>query len=364
MTTLAILGAAHIHVPNFIKTLLARQPDLKVKYVYDHDAARLAKRASELNAQPAQSAEQAIADKEVSAVVICSETDRHEPLVLAAARAKKHMFVEKPLGTGARDAYAMARAIEKSGVTFQTGYFMRGHPVHRFIRDHVQRGTFGKVTRWRATNAHVGALKRWFDTEWRWMADPAQAGFGAFGDMGTHALDVMLWTLGDVQSCTATMNPGTGTYGECDETGEGLLKFKNEAIGSLAAAWDDLANPVTLLVSGTAAHAAVVNNELYFTCEKVPGADGKAPWKDLPPAWPHAFDLFLDAITGKSQPDRALVTPSEAAYNCAVMEALYHGARAGKFVAPKRPAYAEGYGYERHGYASYGNPKRYRNHCH
>jgi predicted dehydrogenase len=155
--------------------------------------------------------------------------------------------------------------------------------------------------------------------------------------MGTHALDVMLWTLGDVQSCTATMNPGTGTYGECDETGEGLLKFKNEAIGSLAAAWDDLANPVTLAVSGTAAHAVVFNNELYFTCDKVPGADGKAPWKDLPPAWPHAFDLFLDAVTGKAQPDRALVTPSEAAYNCAVMEALYHGARAGKFVAPKRP---------------------------
>ena len=35
-----------------------------------------------------------------------------------------------------------------------------------------------------------------------------------------------------------------------------------------------------------------------------------------------------------------------------------------KFVAPKRPAYAEGYGYQNYGYAGYGYPKRYRNHCH
>jgi predicted dehydrogenase len=336
MTTLALIGAAHIHVPGFIKTLQSRQ-DLKVKSVWDHDPARLARRASELNAQPAPTAEQVYADKEVAAVIICSETDRHEPLVLAAAKAKKHLFVEKPLGTGARDAYAMAKAIEKAGVIFQTGYFMRGNPIHRFLRDHIQQGTFGQITRWRAVNAHAGALKRWFDTEWRWMTDPSQAGFGAFGDMGTHALDIMLWCLGDVQTCTATMNPGSGTYGECDETGEGLLKFRNETIGSLAAAWDDLSNPVSLLVSGTTALAVVFNNQLYFTAEKVPGADGKQPWTQLPAPWPHAFELFLDAVAGKPHPDKPLVTPAEAAYNCAVMEALYNGARAGKWVAPKRP---------------------------
>jgi predicted dehydrogenase len=338
MTTVAFVCAAHIHVPDFIKRLKSRPQELRVKYVWDHDVPRASKRAAELGAQATQSAEQVFNDKEVAAAVICAETDRHEPLVLAATKAKKHLFVEKPLGTGARDAYAMARAIERSAVTFQTGYFMRGNPIHRFVRDQLHQGNFGKVTRWRAVNAHAGALRRWFDTEWRWMADPAQAGFGAFGDMGTHALDVMIWCLGDVQTCTATMNPGTGTYGECDETGEGLLKFRNETIGSLAAAWDDPVNPVSLVVSGTQAVAAVVNNQLYLTSEKIPGADGKQPWTKLPEPWPHAFDLFLDAITGKPHLDKPLVTPAEAAYNCAVMEALYHGARAGKWVAPKRPA--------------------------
>ena len=46
-------------------------------------------------------------------VLICAETNRHEELVLAAATAKKHMFVEKPLGIGAEDANRMAAAIEE-----------------------------------------------------------------------------------------------------------------------------------------------------------------------------------------------------------------------------------------------------------
>ena len=49
-------------------------------------------------------------------MIICSETNRHQELVVAAAKAKKHMFVEKPLGMGAKDSYAMAKAITKAGV--------------------------------------------------------------------------------------------------------------------------------------------------------------------------------------------------------------------------------------------------------
>ena len=64
----------------------------------------------------------------------------------------------------------------------------------------------------------------------------------------------------------------------------------------------------------------------------VDGADGKEPWTDLPPAWPHAFDLFLDAVSGKPYP--ALVSAREAALNSAVMEAFYQSARQQSWVEP------------------------------
>src|SRR5262249_13011399 len=159
------------------------------------------------------------------AVVICSETTRHHDLVMAAAEAKKHMFVEKPLGITAKESRAMADAITRANLLFTTGYFNRMEPTHIFLKEQIARGSFGKITRARGSNCHNGSLGGWFDTEWRWMADPKIAGVGAFGDLGTHLLDILMWMLGDVASVTADIKVVTGKYGDCDESGEALLKF-------------------------------------------------------------------------------------------------------------------------------------------
>lgn len=333
MLNVALVGAAHIHTPGFIKRLKERGPDVSVKAVWDHDPQRTAKAAADLGAPTVEDVKIIWKDKDINAVVICSETNRHQELVLAAARTKKHMFVEKPLGMGSKDAFSMAKAIEKAGVLFQTGYFMRGSPVHQFLREQIAKGSFGRITRVRHSNCHAGSLKGWFDTDWRWMADPAIAGCGAFGDLGTHSLDILLWLFGNVERVAADISTVTSRYAGCDETGEGLMKFTNGVVGTLAAGWVDVANPVTLLISGTEGHAHVDNGQLYFASSKVPGADGKQPWTDLPPAWPHAFELFLDAAMGKQ--GVSLVSPSEAAMRSAVMEAFYKAAATKKWVAPK-----------------------------
>ncbi|MFO7632056.1 MAG: Gfo/Idh/MocA family oxidoreductase, partial [Caldilinea sp.] len=139
---LALIGAAHIHTPGFIKRILARD-DVRVSSVWDHDAARAERRAAELGATVVSDPASIWDDASVKAVLICSETDRHEPLVMEAAAAGKHLFVEKPLGMGRADATRMADAIETAGVIFQTGYFMRGQPVHQFLREQIRLGHFG-----------------------------------------------------------------------------------------------------------------------------------------------------------------------------------------------------------------------------
>ena len=322
---LALAGCAHIHTPGFIKRMNTRT-DVKVKWVWDHDADRAALRAAELGATVTD-LNTLWADADVPAVIICAETDRHQPLVEAATQARKHLFVEKPLGMGAADANAMASAIEKAGVLFQTGYFMRGDPIHLFLREQIRNSAFGKITRFRHTNCHQGSLEHWFDKDWLWMTDLKQAGVGAFGDLGTHSLDVMLWMLGNPTpvSVTANVDVAVKNYGECDEFGEGMLKFADGSIGTLAAGWVDVQHPVRLVLSGTEGHAYVVNNQLFFKSKHVAGADGERVWTNLPTAWPHAFDLFLDAVTG--QKDVPLVAPREAALRSTVMEALYQGAR-------------------------------------
>ncbi|CAN5470622.1 Gfo/Idh/MocA family oxidoreductase [soil metagenome] len=325
MPTLAFLGGAHIHTPGFIGNLKDRE-GFSCKWFYDHDLARAEKRASELGAQATDDLNAVLSDPEVDAVIVCSETDRHEALVLPTVRAGKHLFVEKPLGCGAKDARSMAEAIENAGLIYQTGYFSRGNPAILKVKELVEAGTFGKITRVRGSNCHSGALGHWFDTEWRWMADPKIAGGGAFGDLGTHYLDVLLWIFGDVTSVTGQVDAGTDIYDGCDETGEALLRFKSGAIGTLAAAWDDVANPVSLLVSGTEGHATIIDGKLRL---KTKDFDG--PVEDLPEAKPAGLTSFLDALEGKPA---ELVTASEAARRSEVMAAIYEGAANGTWVSP------------------------------
>ena len=327
--TLALVGCAHIHTPSFVNLLKGRK-DVKVKSVWDHDVPRAEKRAKELNALVVKDVKEIWADPEITAVVICSETNRHHDLILAAAKAGKHMFAEKPLGITAKESQAMAKAIEDARLLFTTGYFMRTDPMHLFLKEEIAKGHFGQITRARGSNCHSGSLGGWFDTEWRWMADPKIAGVGGFGDLGTHKLDILMWLLGDVAAVTADIKVVTGRYGDCDETGEGLIRFKSGVIATLAAGWVDVDDPVQLLISGTEGHASIVDNHLYYKSKSVPDSDGKEPFTKLPSKLPLPLNQFVDAVAGAK--DQPLVTPREAAARVTVMEAMYKGARSREWV--------------------------------
>jgi predicted dehydrogenase len=335
--TIALVGCAHIHVPGFT-TLLAGREDVRVKWAWDADPARVAKWGSAVGARTAPTVAEIMADPEVKGVLITSETSRHRELVMAAAAAGKHMFVEKPLaGTGA-ESRAMAEAIEAASVLFTTGYFMRTDPKILFLREQVAKGAFGRITHAAAWNCHSGSLGGWFDEKpgnvaetWRWMADPKIAGVGAFGDLGTHSLDVLMWLLGPVERTSAEVRVITGRYGDCDETGTAMLRFKDGVVATLVAGWVDVANPVTLQIAGTEGHAVVFADELYFESKKVPGSKLAAPVTGLPPGPKPPLMQWVDAIGGqKGQP---LVTPGEAAARVAVMEAAYESARSGRWVS-------------------------------
>jgi predicted dehydrogenase len=334
VTTIALLGCAHIHTPGFIHAINKRTDSVQVKFVWDHDIERAHKAAAELaGAQVEGNLDTILADRDITAVIICSETNRHVDLVVPTARAGKALFVEKPLGFATDDAFTMAAAIEEAGVAFQTGYFRRGDAQTLFLKQQLDTGAFGKVTRVRMSNCHSGALGGWFDGEWRWMADPTQSGVGAFGDLGTHALDILLWYFGEVATCTAQIDPGTARYAGCDETGEGLIRFKSGVIATLAASWDDIADPVSVEIAGTEGHAVIVHGKLYFESKHVEGADGREPWSAIPQGVPAGLDSFLDRVTGDE--GAVLVGAREAAYRSSVMESLYLGAAEGRWITPR-----------------------------
>jgi predicted dehydrogenase len=332
--TLALVGGAHSHTGGIVN-VLKNHKEAKIKYVWDPNAERGNKWAKKLGSQFTADDAAIWTDPEIRGVVIFSETSLHRRLALAAAKARKHLFIEKPLATNGQDARDIAHAIEQAGVLFATGYAQRSSPVNLFIKSQIEQGHFGTVTRARASVCHDGVLegKAKFDTDYHWFVERKLAGVGGFGDLGTHGLDILMWMFGDVREVSADIKAVVKRYPDCDECGEGLLRFKSGVTGTLAAGWVDVANPVSFLVSGTLGHAVVFNGQLYFKSSQVPGADGTKPWTDLPQAPPPPLEQFLLAVGG--QTGLPLVTPREAADRVCVMEALYRSSADHRWLVPR-----------------------------
>ena len=336
MKKLALLGASHIHTPGFVDVLAART-DVSVVAVWDPDPAIADKYAARLQCRAAAAAATVLGMPDLDAVIVLSQTNRHETLVRQIADANKHCFVEKPLGIGLADARNMMQALEAVGVIFHMGYFNRTIPAHRLLRRLIAEGAFGQISRIRLVFGSPAVINDAFQSDWRWMADPRQAGVGAFGDLGTHKLDLLLFLMGDtarLETVTATFSRPIGRYPHGEECGEAILRFDNGTIATLAASWVDLVEPVSLLISGSKGHAMMRNapgmrqndwhSELFLLSPSVAGATGKEPWTDLPASMPRPLEQFIDAVVHGEQSH--LVSVREAAYASYVMEVISRAA--------------------------------------
>lgn len=328
--TLAMVGGAHIHAPDFANRM-SRAENVQTKYVWDPSTETARARLEVTGGEIAETPEIIFNDPEVDGIIITSQTNLHTDLVLPAVNAGKHLFIEKPVGMNGDQAMEIASAINSADVIFQTGYFMRSSGVNQKVRSLVQNGTLGDITRLRLSNVHSGVIGGWFDTDWKWMTEPDKAGVGAFGDLGSHVFDLLLWFMeGDSpKACTGYIDSVIGRYPESDEYGEGMVTFDSGAVATVAAGWVDHANPNQIEISGTKGHLRVTNGNLYL---RIPEMDLNAsePYTDLPESWKHPVEIFFDAVAGTNQ--APLITANEAAAVNRLVTEIYNAHQQGSWV--------------------------------
>jgi myo-inositol 2-dehydrogenase/D-chiro-inositol 1-dehydrogenase len=129
------IGSMHVDL------IATRVPGADVALVYD----AVPEAAARTGAPVARSVEELLASPAVDAVAICSKTDTHVDLILAAADAGKAIFCEKPISLDLGEVDRALAAVEKAGVLFQVGFNRRFDPGHRSIRDAVASGAVGNV---------------------------------------------------------------------------------------------------------------------------------------------------------------------------------------------------------------------------
>jgi myo-inositol 2-dehydrogenase/D-chiro-inositol 1-dehydrogenase len=125
--------------------LLARRvAGAEVAAVADARAEAARTVAAELGVSVAGSAAEVMRADDVDAVAICSSTDTHADLIVAAAEAGKAIFCEKPVSLDLAAVDRALRAIEAAGVPFQIGFNRRFDPAHQSVRDAVASGAVGE----------------------------------------------------------------------------------------------------------------------------------------------------------------------------------------------------------------------------
>jgi myo-inositol 2-dehydrogenase / D-chiro-inositol 1-dehydrogenase len=124
--------------------LLARMvPGAALAWVCDADASTARAVGAELGAPAATDAAELLAADGVDAVAICSHTETHAGLVIAAARAGKPIFCEKPVSLDLAEVDRALAAVAEAGVPFQIGFNRRFDPAHESVREAVASGAVG-----------------------------------------------------------------------------------------------------------------------------------------------------------------------------------------------------------------------------
>lgn len=155
-------------------------------------------------------ADQLINDPEINAVYVATPPSSHKEYVLKAAKAGKHVYVEKPMAMNFGECTEMINACKANNVKLFSAFYRRGLPRFRKIKEIIVSGEIGKV---RAVNTIFLDTISPKDTDKKnWRIDPATAGCGYFCDLAPHTLDILQFFLGKVKNSSGFRSNQTGIY--------------------------------------------------------------------------------------------------------------------------------------------------------
>jgi myo-inositol 2-dehydrogenase/D-chiro-inositol 1-dehydrogenase len=224
---IGIIGAGRIGAVH-AETLAFRLPEAKALIIADINRPAAEEVATRYGIpRVTESAEEVLADPEIEAVLICSSTDTHADLIVAAAGAGKHIFCEKPIDHRLEKIDRALAAVKRFGVQLQIGFNRRFDPNFARMRKAVESGEIG-------TPQLLHIISR--DPEPPPISYVKVSG-GIFLDMTIHDFDMARFLIGSeveevFTAAGVSVDASIGEAGDLD-TAVVVLRFKNGVIGTI-----------------------------------------------------------------------------------------------------------------------------------
>ena len=176
---------------------------------------------------------------DIDAVDICTGHSSHAPLAIAAAKAGKHVIVEKAMAHTLQGCRDMIEAADKAGVTLMVAQHLRYAPEARAVKRFIDEGNLGEIRAARTHTLGGGGDRRPDD----WMKD-GKAGGGVMLVQSVHHLDLLRFYVGNVKRVMGISRSIQPNFlNDADDLVAATLEFENGAVGDLLASWSTPVSP-------------------------------------------------------------------------------------------------------------------------
>lgn len=321
-----------LHATAHVEALLAVSELVRVTAVCDVDPKRAGTCGARLRAERVfTDYDEFLAESEVDAVDLCLPHGEHAPATVKAARAGKHVLVEKPIARTLAEADAMIDAARSAGVTLMVAHNQRFHPEHLRIRDLLDEGAIGRIYCARADHN-----QDFQPPAGHWIRLREPTGGGAMIGYGVHRIDLLRWFVGEVEEVASFQVVLPGRF-EGETSAVTILRFSGGGIGEIAINWSARHPPWADMLYLYGDRGSIHNvGGLHLHSDR---RGGPGP-VDVPFADPFAEQIrhFARSVLDGWEP---LTNGSDARKTLEVCLAAYESARSGQVVRLPLPLIGE-----------------------
>ena len=254
--------------------------------------------AAKYGCESASDYEAMLADPRIEAVINTTPNNAHLETTRAAAAARKHVFLDKPIANTIAEARALTESCRRAGVVLALGYQRRRESHFRWVRSQIDAGAFGRLVNAEA-NISRDRLGKIDLTSWRYTA--AGMPGGVMLQIGIHYTDVLEYLMGPV--CAVSGRSARLVLpGDNPDVASMILEHENGALSTLNASYASASEYYVMNIYGKEASAYYdLHHGLRFLKR---GAQGSTPVPCAPnDAIVSELEEFASAVRGHGVPE-------------------------------------------------------------
>jgi predicted dehydrogenase len=212
---------------------IGRSNKIKIVACFTRSPEKRAAFSAKYNCRAATSYDEILNDPSIEAVVNTTPNNVHLETTEAAAKAGKHVFLDKPIANTVREGRAIAEVCRKAGVVLALGYQRRRESHFRWIKAEIDAGRFGRLVQ-AECNISRDRLGRFDLSSWRYTA--AGMPGGVMLQIGIHYVDVLEYLMGPVTAVSARLAQLV-LPGDNPDVANMILQHENNALSNLTASY-------------------------------------------------------------------------------------------------------------------------------